>query len=366
MSQLNVGRLNISERLKLPNYNESQRDALSAELGMMIYNTTSELVEVYNGSNWTNAAGGGGADGSSSDQAADSVTALRDDAGITTDGVYWLKDALGATYQAYCTFNTTFDGGGWVLLWNINGSTANSSLGGHTHWDNSTFWGSANEQQQSSTSPWQNAVKTRAWDKHPISEFLIILHNTNGYDTNNLRGYGVYQNNNFPGQTYYDIASGGNNKIVSSGGRKSGANYVGNLTWNSRRPNSRGGDPFIDGTVNGNNNANDNLAINTTGYWSSSSRGDSRFATTAGSGNSTYGHTHSGMGIRHGHSGWGYYASMTYIQAYCEPNAMYCNSSSCGNNYTGSPESGAQVHTQCNNNGWADGYIDCGYSVFVR
>ena len=55
MSQLNVGRLNISERLKLPNYNESQRDALSAELGMMIYNTTSELVEVYNGSNWTNA-----------------------------------------------------------------------------------------------------------------------------------------------------------------------------------------------------------------------------------------------------------------------------------------------------------------------
>ena len=121
MSQLNVGRLNISERLKLPNYNESQRDALSAELGMMIYNTTSELVEVYNGSNWTNAAGGGGADGSSSDQAAESVTALRDEAGITTDGVYWLKDALGATYQAYCTFNTTFDGGGWVLLWNMNG-----------------------------------------------------------------------------------------------------------------------------------------------------------------------------------------------------------------------------------------------------
>ena len=118
--------------------------------------------------------------------------------------------------------------------------------------------------------------------------------------------------------------------------------------------------------MNGNNNANDNLVINSTGYWSSSSRGNSRFATTAGSGNGTYGHTHSGMGIRHGHSGWGYYASMTYIQAYCEPNAMYCNSSSCSNNYVGSPESGAIIHTQCNNNGWADGYIDAGYSVFVR
>jgi len=365
MSQLNVGRLNVTERLRLPTYNEAQRDALTAELGMLIYNSTSELVEVYNGESWTNAASTGAPDGSSQEQAAESVTALRDDANISVDGVYWLKDGAGATYQAYCTFDTNFDGGGWVLLWNINGSSANNSIGGRPHWDNTSFWLSANEQQQSSTAPWQNNVKTRAYDKHPATEYLIVIHNTNGYNSSNLRGYGVYQNNNFPGQTTFDIATGGDNKVISSGGRKSGANYVGNLTWNSRRPNSRGGDPFIDSVVNGNNNSNDNLIINSTGYWNSSARGNARFATTAGSGNSTYGHTCSGIGQRHGHSGWGYYCSWSYIQAYCEPNAMYCNSSSCGNNYASSPESGSQL-VSCPNNGWADGYIDAGISVFVR
>lgn len=365
MSQLNVGRLNVTERLKLPTYNEAQRDALTAELGMLIYNSTSELVEVYNGENWTNAASTGAADGSSQEQAAESVTALRDEAGVTIDGVYWLKDGAGATYQAYCTFNSTFDGGGWVLLYNINGSSANGSLGGRPHFDNTTFWLSANEQQQSSTAPWQNSVKTRAYDKHPITEMMFIVHNTNGYDASNLRGYGVYQNNNFPGQTHFDIISGGNNKVISSGGRKSGANYVGNLTHNSRRNQTRGGDPFIDSIVNGGNNANDNLIFNSyDSYWGANvSR--VRVATTAGSGNTSYGHTHSGMGIRHQYGGWGHYASWTYIQSYCEPNAMYCNSTSCGNNYQSSPESGSQL-VSCPNNGWADGYIEAGISVFVR
>jgi len=364
MSQLNVGRLNVTERLKLPTYNETQRDALAAEVGMMIFNSTSELVEVFNGTDWTNAASAGGADGSTADNAAASVSALRNDAGIETDGVYWLTDGQQA-YQTYCLMDASIDGGGWALLWNINGSSANQSLGGRPHWDNTTFWTGANEQGQTNTSPWSGNIKTRAFDKHPITEFLVLIHNTNGYNTSNQRGWGVYTNNNFNNQTFYNIVTGGDNKVVSSGGRKTSYNAVGNLTHNNRRNQSRAGDPFIDGTVNGGNNNNDNLVINSTGYWGSSSRGQSRFATTAGSGQSSYGHTCSGIGQRHGHSGWGYYCSWSYIQSYCEPNAMYCNSSSCGNNYQSSPESGSQL-VSCPNNGWADGYIEAGISVFVR
>jgi len=57
MSTLNVNALNITEKLKLPNYTTTQRDALTPELGLLIFNTTEETVEIYNGTEWTAATG---------------------------------------------------------------------------------------------------------------------------------------------------------------------------------------------------------------------------------------------------------------------------------------------------------------------
>lgn len=57
MSILNVNALNISEQLKLPNYTTIERDALVAETGLLIYNSTSQTVEIYNGTDWTVATG---------------------------------------------------------------------------------------------------------------------------------------------------------------------------------------------------------------------------------------------------------------------------------------------------------------------
>lgn len=365
MSNLNVDNLNIGQRLTLPSYTVAERDALvNPQTGYLIYQTDDELVEVYNGTEWVNASSSGAIDGSSPEKAATSIQELRD-SGVTTNGVYWYKDTSGNTYQAYTLMDSTYDGGGWILLYNIVGSSANQSIGGHPHWDNTQFWTTQNEQNQTAANPAGSNVKTRAYDKYPIDEFLIMISNKNGFEQSNLRGWSVYTNNGFPSQTYYQITSGGNNKVISSSGRKTYQNYVGNLTWNSRRPQSRGGDPFIDGTVNGGNNANDNLVINATGYWGSNIN-YTRLTTTAGSGNSSYGHTTSGIGIRHAYSGWGYYASWTYIQAYCEPVAMYHTSSTGRNNYTTSSDSGSQIDTNCNNIGWADGYIDAAIAVFVR
>ena len=46
MSQLNVGRLNITSNLRLPSYTTAQRDALSAVIGDIIYNSEDEQVQV--------------------------------------------------------------------------------------------------------------------------------------------------------------------------------------------------------------------------------------------------------------------------------------------------------------------------------
>jgi hypothetical protein len=58
-------------------------------------------------------------DGSTSAKAALSAKAIRD-LGITTDGAYYLKNANGDTYQAYCEMGV--QGGGWELIWNTAGS----------------------------------------------------------------------------------------------------------------------------------------------------------------------------------------------------------------------------------------------------
>ena len=47
MSRLNVGTLDIQQKLKLPSYTTAQRDLLSPEVGAMIYNTTEEVVQIY-------------------------------------------------------------------------------------------------------------------------------------------------------------------------------------------------------------------------------------------------------------------------------------------------------------------------------
>ena len=59
MSQLNVGRLNITSNLRLPSYTTAQRDALSAVIGDLIYNSEDEQVQVWDGSKWKGASAGG-------------------------------------------------------------------------------------------------------------------------------------------------------------------------------------------------------------------------------------------------------------------------------------------------------------------
>jgi hypothetical protein len=305
-------------------------------------------------------------DGSTRSQAATSAAAIKTDTEINTDGVYWFKNG-NETYQSYAVMDTAIASGGWNLLFNINGSSSQNSIGGHPHWNNELFWLSDNEIFQDVNTPWANNVKSRAFSQLGLNQIMILIHNTSGYATANLRGYSVYTNVNQTGKSLLQLTNGGPNIILSSGGRTSTTNLVGNLGHNSLRVQTRGGDPFIDTTVNGTNNGLDNLVINATGYWGSDGYNWTRLTTTAGNGNGSYGHTTSGIGIRHLHAGWGYYAAWTPIQSYCEPSAIYASSGNMNNNYVRSAESGNFLPDNCGANiGWANGFITAGISVFAK
>lgn len=79
--------------------------------GVFGYNTDVGALEYYNGTTWLSV---GGADGSTEQRAAPSASALKAQ-GITTNGVYWIKNSLmNYPVQVYCDFS--WDSGGWMLV----------------------------------------------------------------------------------------------------------------------------------------------------------------------------------------------------------------------------------------------------------
>ncbi len=364
MATLKNTTVNDTGFLTLPSGTTAQRP-VSPSNGMLRYNTTISSVEAYAGNAWVNVSSPLG----SASNPATSVTALKS-SGQNTDGLYWFTQN-GVTYQAYCLMSSTYDSGGWVLLYNIDTTQASSALGGLPSYDNTTWWTTANESNQSAVDPTVTNVKTRAYDNQPISEILIIVNARTGYATSAIRGYSVYVNANYAGQTYLGITNGGTNRILSTSGRKVTNNYVGNLSWNSRRVQVRGGDLFIDTTVNGYNNGSDNLIINATsagGYSWANDNGQTRLTTTAGYNNSSYGHTFAGVGVNHYYNSWNTLAAYAPISAYCEPPAVYGNVNANGPNYAvwSSYSGGNNVFNNCDNRGWANGNITIGISIFAR
>ena len=93
-------------------------------IGELVFNTSTNNIEYYvsNTIGWASVKKQAN-DGSSQNFAARSAKALLDD-GITANGVYWLN-MHGAYTQAnsklhYCLMDTSYDGGGWTMLYSMN------------------------------------------------------------------------------------------------------------------------------------------------------------------------------------------------------------------------------------------------------
>lgn len=364
MSTLNAGTLNVTDKLNLPTYNNAGRDALTGvTTGFMLFNTEENVVQVWNGSEWT-TGGSTGFDGSSEAKAAPNLTELIN-AGVTADGVYWFKAPDDTTYQAYAKLNNPIGGTPWILLFNINTNNAQNSVGGIPHYDNTTFWTTQNSQNATDPTPWTKNVKTRAYDLYPVTEFCFMVHKQGGFDNTSgqLHGYGIYANDNYPGQTMYTMMSSGTNKTVSTSARKSGSDYSNGLTWNNNRPQILGGDLFITNTLNGYNNATYNLMFNVTNNFNSSNFALARISTSGAAGNGNYGYTAGGVGVKHGHNNnWGGYAAYAPVSAYCGGMEIY-GSASNGVNYLGGINpSGPFINCM----GGGNGVVNYNLALWVR
>lgn len=115
MSIINCGQISPTVGVQLPNFTTGTRPSNPAT-GLIIYNTTTEYMELYNGVEWINVGGGPQADGSTPAKAATSVQEILD-AGKTADDFYYFNFGNGVE-RLYAPLSTD---PGYVCIASWNG-----------------------------------------------------------------------------------------------------------------------------------------------------------------------------------------------------------------------------------------------------
>ena len=104
--------LNFDGNLKIPVWTLGSRP-ISPEIGLIGYNTTDEVVELYNGTEWVTIGGSKKLDGLTQATAAISASQILIDYPNSPSGIYWIQTGV-TTTQVYCDMTT--DSGGWMMF----------------------------------------------------------------------------------------------------------------------------------------------------------------------------------------------------------------------------------------------------------
>ena len=132
MSQINAGKFIASTGVEFPSYTDNNKPT-NLGTGATIYNSDTEKLETWNGSEWMVIGGGSEPDGSSQEKAATSAAAILQVNPNAPDGVYWINLPTVGAKQIYCALNSNhLGGGGWMLAWKC---TRGSTFG-----YNSNYW----------------------------------------------------------------------------------------------------------------------------------------------------------------------------------------------------------------------------------
>ena len=112
-----------SNMIRIGNRTTSQINAgVSTSTGSVTLDTTDNNLKYYADAQW-NTVKKIGNDGSTQNLAARSAKALLDE-GYTSNGVYWLDMhgaySSGNAKRHYCLMDSSYDGGGWTLLYSMN------------------------------------------------------------------------------------------------------------------------------------------------------------------------------------------------------------------------------------------------------
>ncbi len=236
------------------------------------------------------------------------------DNSVAKSGVYWLDtDGVGgnAAFRTHCEM--ILEGGGWTMVFNLDSGDNKR----HTY-DDVAFWTQSGVEGDAAQ-PLASGSKTLAFSTLGGKELMVVAHDNGkemargGYDL-----LAAYQN-----KSMLTLFGGGEATI--SGNRKFQAGSVG-ATLNTKRDQKRVGDPFVDP------NNTEPLVVNKQSGWSSNAN-KARLMTTATNGQ--YGHTFSGIGGHHIHSGWGMNFESAPIVSYCDCTNLYGNASNLEGNGQG-------------------------------
>ena len=142
MSQINAGKFIASTGVEFPSYTDNNKPT-NLGTGATIYNSDTEKLETWNGSEWMVIGGGSEPDGTSQEKAATSAAAILQVNPSAPDGVYWINLPTVGPKQIYCALSSNhLGGGGWMLAWKC---TRGSTFG-----YNSNYWTSANVYNETS------------------------------------------------------------------------------------------------------------------------------------------------------------------------------------------------------------------------
>lgn len=187
----------------------AERDAISSPAtGMVIYNSTYNRIEWYNGTGWYAGAV------YSSPGTITSCKDIRDGGLGATSGVYTIDPQNNGTgFSVYCDMIT--DGGGWTLVFNLN-----TSSGVTRHYYDVGFWKNSGGGTGSASTPFAADYKNASAFSHlSATEIRGVVHNGGSYVGSRwwtMSSRTMQQVTNLAANTNFGTPAGSNFGSVSS------------------------------------------------------------------------------------------------------------------------------------------------------
>ena len=208
-------------------------------------------------------------DGSTSAKANTSAKGIID-LGITTNGVYYLKNSNGDTYQAYCDMNV--QSGGWELIWNTAGNASYNSdpRSAFAGYGNKNFWTNQTYTVGTHATPFNSVMyKSSGYQyRNDFTKIMIVAHNagnacTGAFDTSSSNANfgdigGIWTlNSTYANKSWYQLMNDyGNATTIASF-----TTLLGNLTTSTQTSGI-----ISNTTRNGQKGANINVDDRTIGF----------------------------------------------------------------------------------------------------
>ena len=205
----------------------------AANAGYLYYNTTDKNLYVCDGKAFDLAVK---APLGSENKPATTCKAILNSGESKGSGVYWLDPdtsaGAGAKFQAWC--DMVHNGGGWMLVWNLD--TSDGAMRGYS---DTNFWLGDNS-YGNVTAPLISDYKNgAAFGATPVAEVLIVAHEE-GNDYKGKETWARYTvNGTYTGKSFKTIMASGANKTIATLATKTGA-----IAKNAYDRNA--GDVFID------------------------------------------------------------------------------------------------------------------------